>query len=368
MSELRAPLRQALEDPASEQELRRVWGLIQHRRAQARARRDVRTFARWGALGLAVAVVALVAVVVLRAPSRFISRAPGPLLVGTAAPAVLVARQGGVSLSDGSHIDLAPSARLEVVDNSGRAFVSVLHAGRATFEVRPDGPRRWTIEAGLASVEVVGTRFSVTREPTSVEVAVEHGIVLVRGERVPDRIQRLTAGQRLRVSAPDPTPALTSVRPDGLPDPVPAGVDGVPSAVPDRGTPVRSASAALGFDALLGRADAERRAGNLRAAEATLDAAVAAAPDRGRAALAAFTLGKLLLDGSGRPADAARAFSRAVTLGPPAAIAEDALARLVEAEGRAGHIERARTAARQYAARYPNGPKLYAVNRWLERR
>jgi TolA-binding protein len=145
-------------------------------------------------------------------------------------------------------------------------------------------------------------------------------------------------------------------------------VDGVPSAVPDRGTPVRSASAALGFDALLGRADAERRAGNLRAAEATLDAAVAAAPDRGRAALAAFTLGKLLLDGSGRPADAARAFSRAVTLGPPAAIAEDALARLVEAEGRAGHIERARTAARQYAARYPNGPKLYAVNRWLERR
>jgi len=362
MTKLRAPLKEQLEDPVSEQEVRRIWGGIQERRAERRARREVRVAAKLGALGFAVAVIALL---VLRGPNPFVARAAGPLLVGDTAPSVLDGRQGTVELSDGSLIALAPNTRLDVVDNSGHAFVSVLHGGRATFDVQPGGPRRWTIEAGLASVEVVGTRFSVTRDLESVEVAVEHGIVLVRGERVPDRIQRLTAGQRLRVTAPVATAPAPSVSAAAL---TPVAPPPALSAEPNRPVPVPSASAALGFDGLLKRADAERRAGNLKAAEATLDAAVAAAPDRGRAALAAFTLGKLLLDGSGRPSDAARAFSRAVALGPPAAIAEDALARLVEAEGRAGHLDRARAAARQYAASYPNGAKLYAVNRWLEQR
>lgn len=362
MTRLRAPLKDHLDDPVSEQEMRRIWGGVQEKRAQSRARREVRVVAKLGAIGFAAAVVA---VLLVRGSSLFVSRAPGPLLVGDAAPSALDGRQGSVELSDGSRIDLAPNARLDVVDNSSRAFVSVLHAGRATFDVQPGGPRRWTIEAGLASVEVVGTRFSVARDADGVEVVVEHGIVLVRGERVPDRIQRLTAGQHLRVTVPAlaVAPPTASAR-DALASPATQGAP----AEPNRVVPVPSASAGLGFDALLKRADAERRAGNLTSAEGTLEAAVAAAPDRGRAALAAFTLGKLLLDGSGRPSDAARAFSRAVALGPPAAIAEDALARLVEAEGRAGHLDRARAAARQYVASYPNGAKLYAVNRWLEER
>ena len=192
----------------------------------------------------------------------------------------------------------------------------------------------------------------------------ERGVVLVRGERVPDRIQRLTAGQRLRVTAEEPR-ALAA--PQDSPSAVATPNESAVVEAPSRTASPPSATTTLGFDALLARADAERRAGNLSAAESTLAAALSSAPDHGRAAVAAFTLGKLLLDGSGRPADAARAFARAVALGPPVAIAEDALARLVEAEGRAGHVERARAAARQYAERYPNGPKLYAVNRWLER-
>jgi len=360
MTELRTPLKRELEDPAPEQEVRRIWGRIQERRAHARARRELRVFARFGALGVALALVALF---VLRGAGPFAARQPGPLLVGDAAPSVLDGRRGGVNLSDGSHIELAPNTKLEVVDNSGRAFVSLLHGGRATFDVQPGGPRRWTIEAGLASVEVVGTRFTLDREPSSLDISVEHGIVLVRGERVPDRIQRLTAGQHLRVVAEEQS--LPVAREDGA-SAAPAPADSAaPSATPPV-TAAPSASAAVGFDALLARADAERRAGNLSAAESTLASAIGTAPDHGRAAVAAFTLGKLLLDGSGRAADAARAFSRAVALGPPAAIAEDALARLVEAEGRAGHLARARDAARKYAERYPNGPKLYAVNRWLE--
>jgi transmembrane sensor len=359
MTELRTPLKRELEDPATEHEIRRIWSRVQERRAQSRARRELGVVARVGALGVALALLALL---VLRS-GPFATRAPGPLLIGDAAPSVLDGRGGAVKLSDGSQIDFAPSTKLEVVDNSGHAFVSVLHRGRATFDVEPGGPRRWTIEAGLASVEVVGTRFTVDRQPDSLEVSVERGIVLVRGERVPDRIQRLTAGQRLRVSAEEPSALAAPQAPPTAPA---APNDTAASEAPSRAAPAPSGAATVGFEALLARADAERRAGNLSAAESTLAAAMNIAPDHGRAAVAAFTLGKLLLDGSGRPADAARAFSRAVTLGPPAAIAEDALARLVEAEGRAGHIERARAAAHQYAARYPNGPKLYAVNRWLE--
>jgi transmembrane sensor len=372
MTELRTPLKRELDDLVSEHDIRRVWSRIQQRRAHTRARREFRIFARVGVLGVALA---LLAVFMLRS-GPFAVRQPGPLTVGAVAPTVLDGRGGVVKLSDGSQIDFAPSTKLEVVDNSGHAFVSVLHRGRATFDVEPGGPRRWTIEAGLASVEVVGTHFTVDRQPDSVEVSVERGIVLVRGERVPDRIQRLTAGQRLRVSAEEPsanqpsTPAAqsapTTPNAPASPNTPATPNDAAASDAASRAVPPPSATAALGFESLLARADAERRAGNLSAAEATLSSAMNSAPDHGRAAVAAFTLGKLLLDGSGRPADAAHAFSRAVALGPPAAIAEDALARLVEAEGRAGHVERARAAARQYTARYPNGPKLYAVNRWLE--
>ena len=163
MTELRTPLERELDDPVSEHEVRRIWSRIQERRARARARREYRVFARFAALGVALALFGLLW---LHA-GPFAARQPGPLLVGTAAPTVLEGHAGVVELSDGSHIDLGKTTKLEVVDNSGHAFVSVLHAGRVTFDVQPGGPRRWTSEAGLAGVEVVGTRFTVDRRPDS---------------------------------------------------------------------------------------------------------------------------------------------------------------------------------------------------------
>ena len=71
--------------------------------------------------------------------------------------------------------------------------------GAASFEVRPGGPRRWQIECGLATVEVVGTRFTCARGADRLHIGVEHGVVLVRGERVPNRVRRLAAGESLDV-------------------------------------------------------------------------------------------------------------------------------------------------------------------------
>jgi len=82
-----------------------------------------------------------------------------------------------------------------------------------------------------------------------------------------------------------------------------------------------------------------------------------------RAALAAFTLGRVLLDELGQPREGAGAFARARTLAPGGPLAEDALAREVEAMSRAGEVARARSLAVEYEATYPSGARLRAVRR-----
>ncbi len=73
------------------------------------------------------------------------------------------------------------------------------------------------------------------------------------------------------------------------------------------------------------------------------------------APVAAFTLGRVLLDDMGRPSESAIAFRRAFTLWPSGPLAEDALAREAEAWERAGRMQDARGAAEKYLSRYPLG-------------
>ena len=90
-------------------------------------------------------------------------------------------------------------------------------------------------------------------------------------------------------------------------------------------------------------------------------------PGRGesaRAPLAAFTLGRLLLENLRQPADAARAFELARSLaGGSGALAEDALAREVEAWRAAGDANKATARAQRYQALYPNGTHTKQVLR-----
>lgn len=79
-----------------------------------------------------------------------------------------------------------------------------------------------------------------------------------------------------------------------------------------------------------------------------------------RAPLAAFTLGRVLLDDLGRPREAAAAFERTRTLAPQAPLAEDAFARQVEALSRAQSPE-ARALAEAFERQYPASSRLRAV-------
>jgi transmembrane sensor len=363
MSKLRTPLDQHLTEQVDEATIARVWSGVQRRRHGSRfgSRRaiSVRSWAL-AAAALALCSIALVLLVPrTRVSSPLDATASGPLFARTGR--ALNVLGGAVALTDGSQIELDPEARLEVLENTGKTFVSVLRRGRGRFAVQPGGPRRWTIEAGLATIEVIGTRFSVARAERGVEVEVEHGVVLVRSDWIRDRVQRLSAGQRLFIPAPSPSPSSAPLAPPPL-------NQASSSAAALSPAPLSPAplSPALPIEQLLEQADERRRRGDVPGAEAALRLALSAHGNEPRAALAAFTLGKLMLDAAGRPAEAAQAFSRCLALAPPAVLAEDALARLAEASAQAGDLAGARSTAQQYRQRYPNGRHLIELDRWLD--
>jgi transmembrane sensor len=75
-----------------------------------------------------------------------------------------------------------------------------------------------------------------------------------------------------------------------------------------------------------------------------------------QAPLAAFTLGRVLLEDLGQPGRAADAFRRAQQLAPKGPLASDALAREADAALRAGQSDRAKQLAQRYLEAYPEGP------------
>ncbi|HEX5064036.1 MAG TPA: hypothetical protein VFV99_31870 [Kofleriaceae bacterium] len=86
--------------------------------------------------------------------------------------------------------------------------------------------------------------------------------------------------------------------------------------------------------------------------------------DDPRASLAAFTLGRVLLDDLGEAREAAGAFADAIRLAPQGPLAEDALARRVEALARAGDTDEAHALAFQYLDQFPRGRWLRMVRRF----
>ncbi len=113
---------------------------------------------------------------------------------------------------------------------------------------------------------------------------------------------------------------------------------------------------------LLLAADAARLGGSPSEAVPYLERVVHGHASDPRSSLASFTLGRVLLDELGRPREAADAFARVRKAGGP--LAEDALAREVEATSRAGDSVRSRELAREYLTRYPKGRRSKAVSRF----
>lgn len=86
-----------------------------------------------------------------------------------------------VTLPDGSNIFLNRNTRLSYRENFGRYGRNVTLSGEAFFEITPDETNPFTIDAGKATIKVIGTSFNVisSNPDSEVEVFVKAGKVMV---------------------------------------------------------------------------------------------------------------------------------------------------------------------------------------------
>jgi len=398
MSQLRLPLKDHLCDPVDEAALYRIAEEI-----------DSRSLGRKRRLFLPIVLIgetAAAAVIVVATAHRH--HDAGPLLLADGRDLVTVDSGGApseIALSDGSHIRLLPGARMEPLESTGATFSAIVAQGRADFDVRPGGPRHWTIECGLATVEVVGTEFSCERGPGRLRVEVRHGVVLVHGERVPERVRRLSAGESLDIKEETDRsmamvgnaldPAALRERTDSQEAVDEATVemanrgDSQPRAHGSVARPwrylarrgrhedayaalgpegLRRESKRLGVNDLLALADVARLSGHPAEAVMPLDRIIGDFANDVQAPLAAFALGRLELDSLGHAQAAASAFRKALTLGIPRSLREDVRARLVEACSLSGDSRAAQRAADAYLDEFPKGRHVQAIQGWLRLR
>jgi hypothetical protein len=334
-------VRDSLRDETPEHRVNRMWAGIERRRSPKSAP------VRWLVPVVATAAAALA---FFLWPQQSATLA---LEDGSNVPAQMT--PGSVHVfSDGSRMEVGAAAHVDTLSNIEGEVAFALRSGDAHFDIVPNGPRRWRVVASGVEVVVVGTVFDVERTPTTVGVRVERGVVLVRGANVPDGEQRLEAGDALEVRLGTLEElAEPSEAPTETPTETPAQAEDILPA-PSTGETT--------LDDLLRRADAARREERHEQAVRWLARASREYPEEPRAALAAFTQGRIELESLDRPAPAARSFARSLRIGLPRPLRETAQALRAESLGKAGD-PRALAAAEGFLARYPQSQYRQQVTR-----
>lgn len=310
-----------------------------------------------------------------------------------------------LKLADGSHVKaLAHGAAVSVEGNEPKRIHLRLDAGGARFDVIPDKQREFTVRAGSVEVAVLGTVFDVERGEGRVRVAVSRGKVRVRtgvtasgsiataivkaGESQwfddvapkerpvasADRGRQPTAASSLPLTAAKQAPARgrhsAQLRErsredrDDRDETSRAGWRSLSQSGDYEGAYRLLQQSTVEDDdsgALLDAADAARLSGHPQAAVTYLRKVLDQHRESPVAPLAAFTLGRVLLERLGQPSEAADAFATARQLAPNGSLAQDALAREVEAWSKAGRPDDAYRRAQEYVETYPKGRRLHAV-------
>ncbi len=351
------------------------WTPERERRVRARVERSLLSRRRRRG-ALVVALAAVVSLVVVLVGQRWSTEPEPPVVATITAPQ---APQPLIHFADGSEVVArSANARLEPVVSTAEEITLRLDSGSARFSVTPNAQRVFRVLAGNVTVQVLGTVFTVTREAERVSVSVERGRVRVLSP-LGDRELGVGESGQFR-DARSAEQALPAPEPEPEPEPPASVVPATPA--PRAVSPWRAlaqdgnyAAALAEIDRegpksvrdlpeeLLLAADAARLGGRPDRAVAFLERLVKRFPRDARAPLAEFTRGRTLLDQLGRPREAAQAFASARRRDSKGAMAEDALAREVEAWSRAGETELASERARDYLLRYPKGRRAAAVRR-----
>lgn len=304
-----------------------------------------------------------------------------------------------LQLADGSKVHALSTEAIIAAEHNEPGHIALrLDKGSARFDVIPNTARQFVVKAGGVEVAVLGTVFDVERDGGRVRVSVTRGKVRVRGVQANAEPRFLVAGESAwfddsarQIGAVMTTDAvdLTDGALANNDERVTAGQSSKTHAARSnrhvaRTTPNgpraawRSLSQSGDYEgayklllqessvdddsgALLDAADAARLSGHPHAAVQYLRKVLDEHRQTPVAPLAAFTLGRVLLERLGQPSEAAEAFATARQLAPHGSLAQDALAREVEAWSKAGHPDEAYRRAREYVDAYPQGRRLRSV-------
>ena len=337
--------------PLAEEQARAIQKEVLQRHARFVAR--VR-FARVATPLVAMAVLAFL--FIHRPPSEVVATASPPAAVMVAPPAE--PDFGGVVMADGSRVTfLVAGTELTQSGKDGRR--PTLVRGGARFDVVHDASLPFRVTAGSVVVEDVGTVFTIRIQGEVTHVSVESGSVSVRGS---GRETAMEAGdsEDFVAQAPSSLPSVATRVPVKAPAPWKKLAQ---AGDYDRAYALMQGPGAVRDDPeeLLLAADSARLTGHTDRAVPLLRRLMAQFPSDSRVGLAAFTLGRVLLDDLDQARDAATAFRAAHRHGGP--LAEDALAREVEAWTRAGDHAAASEAASRYFEAYPGGRRAREVRR-----
>lgn len=152
-----------------------------HRIAQPVPRNRWRR-AAWAA---AAGIAALAVILLTRLP---LSDAPATV------HRTALGEQRSIALGDGSIVTLNTLSEVVVRFDDDARRVSLLK-GEAMFDVTHDATRPFVVNAGPASVDVVGTKFSIYRKGDSTQVAVIEGTVSARSSGEPGSHIELHGGE-----------------------------------------------------------------------------------------------------------------------------------------------------------------------------
>lgn len=292
----------------------------------------------------------------------------------------VAAEPSQIELRDGTRAAaLGSGTSLTLLTENDSLVTFALDAGKGWFEVTPSQTRKVEVLVRDVRVQVLGTEFVVEVKGEFVHVWVHRGkvsvasqegtVVLTKGEHRKFRSEDgdddngededaigeaiadvviLDAGAIEERIESDAGPA-TNVAPT------------VQSRDRDSG-PLESKDAPRhelvkpdAVDTLWKRADAARRRGDTKEARASLTELLNTYEEDPRAPLAAFSLGRVLLDSGHSAKTAARAFAKARKLSPDGPLVEDALLREIESWHHAGDSRRVKRRSEKYLRLFPKG-------------
>lgn len=367
---------ESLRDVAGEQRLAHIWQQIETRRTTKHP------FMSHLRLGIALAVIlACVGIGITVYLNSSLTSLPEPLFIELSQSSNLISVPAGtletklIPLSDGSSITIAPGASLEVKDNIPGRFGTSLHFGWARYNVVPNQPRTWEIDTGLCRIIVLGTKFTVNRNPHSVYVAVHRGTVAIYSPTGKKLLTTLSAGQSHKLWVPNHHPKkdleqTPLIAPNTLESSSENNISNV-----NRISPLRSSNTLVddntndpseaNLNDLLNQADEARKRNQHQKAAILLKSIVRKFPNHPAVGMAALTLGKIRLDNLHQPKSAVHAFKRALASNSlPPSLQEQALARCVEALYRSGDIKSTQAMSNMYHRRFPNGAWSSWVENW----